>query len=507
MKTKQILRIGILMLISIIGAIYSAQAQTATTELKISDQAIYSIKVVKDDEGYTITADTLNGKSERSISVTNFTSAVLEQFIWSIHKEKIGIETLQIQESDKALISLKFIELTAALFNIPQKGQKIANISLNKMVRVKGTKSREFFYVKDAQIVFEDGFIKSIIVYVNIDDTNYIFSNQYGIGVTTRRNITSLNDIYLYNENHTRNNYSINLGEVIEYNRINDIATNDFSPKNQKIFLTPYETESSDDKKLELRKTSSPEIFTYNIFSDVVGLNQNNPNGLIQMEFSKRINIWTQRCKLLRLGGIGGFTHIMPTFDFTKIEQNNREMPLISYPVNDTTVTYYANPLQILRYSTGNVKTELNVLDFEGAAMDIHINGFAGIALTQVNDTILKEGVKKEVDESINSFLTGGNLKFIFNPENKWSYTMIGTLTYIKNLNDQFDYYTLKNSELNKVNNLLLGAELLITWNTNEDNKLFGRFRYNWESNNVYNNYSQFQIGYSIKFKASKPNE
>jgi len=505
MKAKQILRISILMLVGVIGTIYAVQAQTAITELKISDQAIYSIKVVKDDDRYTITVDSLTKTEENSITVSSFTSSVLEQFVLNAHQKK-DAGYLVMSDETKALIGLKFMELTAALYNVPQEGQSIAKIELKGEVSVYSSNTyhpvAKKFKTSDAQIVFEDGFIKSVMINGIYDGKDYVFSNHYGIGISTRRNVTVLIRQRLYNENNAKDTLYILLGEAITYERILEKKTNDYSPADQRVYVS-----SKSEDKLILKKTPSPEIFTLNIFSDFVGVNQNNPNGLIQTEFSKRINFFTKRIGLFRQFGIGILTHVMPSFELTKIEQNNREMPLMQYQVNDSTITNYANPLQILRYSTANVKTEVNLVDIQGAALNVHVNGFIGMTVTHVNDSILEDGVKMNVDESINSFLAGGNMKFIFNPENKWSYTMVGTASYIKNLNDQISYYTLKSDQLENINNWLLGAEFLVTWNTNDDNKLFGRFRYNWESNNVYNNYSQFQIGYSIKFKASKPND
>lgn len=505
MKTKQISRIGIWMLISIIGTIYSAQAQTATTELKISDQAIYSIKVVKDDDRYTITVDSLTKTEENSITVSSFTSSVLEQFVLNVHQKRKP-DYLIMADETKALVGLKFMELTAALYNVPQEGQSIAKIELQEDVPVYINRNSklydEAFKALDAQIVFEDGFIKSIMINGTLNGKDYMFSNHYGIGISTRRNITVLVRQKLFNENNSSDTLHILLGEAINYERILEKKTNDYSPADQRVYVS-----SKSEDKLILKKTPSPEIFTLNIFSDFVGINQNNPNGLIQTEFSKRINFFTKRKGLFRQFGIGILTHVIPSFELTKIEQNNREMPLRRFTINDSNVTYYANPLQILRYSTANVKTEMNWVDIQGAALNFHLNGYLGMAVTHVNDSIIVEGVKEEVDESINSFLAGWDAKFIFNPESKWSYTMVGTASYIKNLNDQISYYTVKDNELKNVNDWLFGVEFLVTWNTNDDNKLFGRFRYDWESDNVYNNYSQFQIGYSIKFKASKPNE
>jgi hypothetical protein len=504
MKKKYILHVIGMILIGIVGAMYSVQAQTASTELKINDQSIYSIKVVLDDDRYTITVDSLNKSEENSITVTNFTSSVLEQFVLNTHQKK-NPGFLKMDNAIKAQVGLKFMELIAALYNVSQEGQSIAKIELKDEVPVYNkqnyTAVSDLFKASEAQIVFEDGFIKSVIVNGTYQGKNYVFSNHYGIGISTRRNISVLVKQRLFNEKNSNDSLYILLGEVIIYDRILDKKTNDYSPANQRVYIS-----SKNEDRLTLKKTPSPEIFTLNIFSDFVGVNQNNPNGLIQTEFSKRINFFTKRIGLFKQFGIGILTHVMPSFELTKIEQNNREMPLSQYQVNDSMVTNYANPLQILRYSTANVKTEINLIDIQGAALNIHINGFLGMAVTHVNDSIKEGGIKKNVDESINSFLTGGNVKFIFNPESKWSYTMIGSATYIKNLNDQLDYYTLKNNQLESVNNWLLGAEFLVTWNTNDDNKLFGRFRYNWESNNIYNNYSQFQIGYSIKFKAAKPN-
>tara|TARA_R110002050_G_scaffold20348_1_gene57658 strand:- start:48723 stop:50309 length:1587 start_codon:yes stop_codon:yes gene_type:complete len=526
MKTKQSTKL----FATIIGlAIFtfcnlSSMAQEATTELLIG-KTLFDVRVKFAEDLYTISLDSNGASSTNSITVTSFTSSVFKNYVISIMESKTK-STFVPDDTMKMRLNLRYIELMAALFNIDQKGQRIATIELKKrsVINTKElihstdtisidtvstdtiwihVKSKTHHYtidslkIIDAQIVFEDGFIKSVIVKGTFGNNVCYFSNKYPIGITTRKNILDLGRVRLYNEIRWGKEY-IYLGDAITYKRELGVRTNDYSPANQKVIVT-----KNDKNGIILKKTPSQEIFTLNIFSDFVGINASNPNGLIQTEISKRINFWTKRIRFLGIGGIGMFTHIAPVLEISKIEENNRYMPFLNQSI-DISNTNYANPLQVLRYSTANVRTELNLIDIQTAALTFNFNFLAGVAVTKVKDSAFIQSKLTFVDETINSFGYGANAKFIFNPESKWSYTMTGTYLKVNNLNDKFLYRTINNGVLTNSSSDILSGELLVAWNTTKDNKLFGRFRYNWESNNVYNNYSQFQVGFSKKFKSSK---
>lgn len=367
------------------------------------------------------------------------------------------------------------------------------------------TQKKDSLKIESARLVFEDGAIRQITIQGKHNGTHKIFSNKFSIGASTRKNIQNFSNITLYQETHAKpSEQNIKLSEAINYQRIVDLKTNDFSPADVTVELVP-------DKKQDLYKSSSAKLFSLNIFSDLVGFNNDNPNGLVQFEFSKRINLWTKRTDawLMNYMGIGWFTYMTPKFELAKIEENNRNIELSSISPNDSTTINYLNPLDLHRFSYARISTEVNFIDLQGPSVSLHSNFFVGVAVTQVQDTVAVNGNERIFDESINSLMLGANMRAIFNPESRWSFELSSRWTYFDPLNSNFTYQSIEKGEIKKANNLLSSWEFLFTWNTGEANtaqanKLFGRFRFNHEWNYWNNNYSEFQIGYSIFLKSNK---
>lgn len=497
-----------LLLLFFVALSSALTAQEVQTDIEVQPGNYYTIKVTKEDQQYIINIDKPNGSFDNPITVSNLNSSMLNSFIVSAYDTDNARSKLTPGQINnlKPKADLRFIELIAALNNTIQPGQRVATIILRDIIPVyyrKDKKHKRERYTKDfeiesCQIVFEDGFIKTIIAKGEIDDSTKYMSNNYGIGITTRDNVRKLSALALYNENSRNDIRYILVGDLLEYARIAGLKTNDYSPADQVITIMAGEKET-------VSKSPSEKLFTFNIFSDLAGINQNNPNGLIQTEFNKRINFWTSRYNFAFNSGIGYLTHVIPSFEISKFEQNNRYMPLGQEPINDTTTLYYVSPFQTYRYSVANVATEVNILDIQGAAVTFHLNGFFGWGLTLVKDSIVENDVVNYVDENINSFVGGGIAKLIFNPESKWSFKISSRSMYINNLNDNFEYYSESPDGLTSPNKWVHSFEFLITWDTGNDNKLFGRYRFNNEWGDSDNNFSQFQIGYSIYFK--RPNQ
>lgn len=369
----------------------------------------------------------------------------------------------------------------------------------------KETKGTSNFEIESARIVFEDGSIRQITVKGTHDQKPKIFSNKFSIGISTRRNIQDFDRINLYQETHVKpKSQSIKLSDVIQYERLVDLRTNDFSPADVTIELDPEETK-------ELFKATSMDLFTLNVFTDLVGFNNDNPNGLVQFEFNKRINLWTRRGDtwLMNYMGIGWFTHMTPSFEITKIEENNRSMKLSSIMDSNNNFTFYLSPLELQRFSFTNITNEINFIDLQGPSVSLHLNLFGGISITDIQDTVVIESKQEIYNENINSLLLGLNAKAIFNPESKWEYQLSYKWTYLDPLSSSFNFGSVENGALKGPNNNLNTWEFLFTRNTSESNssssnKLFARFRFTHDWHYWDNNYSEFQIGYSMSLKSSK---
>ena len=507
-----------------------AQTSTITTKIEgidykietSTDKGTYEIKIT-DGAHFDVTRTT------SYFTLSAFKNMVVNEHINNLKARKIAardlnplvfnIDTILATENQK--LSDSFLELISILNNTPDKGQKIAEIMLKDKItiykpltsnatkvskwkfwkknRMKKDQGREL-KINSAQIVFEDGTIKNIIIEgTNPEGEKVTFSNIYSVGITTRANIIDFNNISL-NLELSRNYTPINLSDVIKYERKVNLRTNDFSPADVALVLYP-------NKPQELFKAPSSKLFQLNMFSDFVGLNENNPNGLVQVEFTKRINLWTKRTDAWLNSGKGRFTHLLPSFEISKLEENNRSIELSQFK-NGVQITNYLNPLELYRYSYARISNEINIYDLQGPSVSVHLNAFGGIGITNVKDTVLVNAVETPYDENVNTLMYGANVKFLFNPESRWSYQLSSRFTKLKPLSDNFNFASIeKNEYKEEANDLMTTWEFLLSWNAGADNQIFGRFRFNHELKYLNNNFTEFQIGYSVFLKTSQVNK
>lgn len=356
-----------------------------------------------------------------------------------------------------------------------------------------------------ARLTFEDGSIKEITVRGTNGDSLEIYSNKFSIGASTRKNIQDFDRISLYQEVHNgkfSRNKKIKLSDVITIERILGLRTNDYSPADVRIELEPG-------KPQELFKAPSSQIFNLNVFSDLIGFDEDNPNGLVQFELSKRINLGNRRSDALfpRNMGFSTFSHLIPVFEITKVEENNRNIGFSEF--NGTS---YLSPLELYRFSTARTTNELNIIDLQGGSLSFHFNFVSGINITRLNDTIGSGATAEAFNQNINSLLLGGSVKAIFNPEFRWAFQVTSRWTYLDPLNSNVTFRSLENNQLRGPNYLINSWEFLATWRTGPDtndsqNKLFARYRFNHEWDYWNNNFSELQIGYSIFLKSTQENK
>ncbi len=451
----------------------------------------------------------LDNNEDRTVRVFQRAKTKWSERLYSKEKREVLRKIRRCEKRDirKGLDSAKLVtlnELKVKLEKLKEASKKLSDANSGKKDSVENKNSLKVEY---ARIVFEDGTIKQITVKGTHNGQTKIFSNQFAIGITTRRNIEAFDGINLYQETYVApKSQSITLSDVVDYERLVDLRTNDFSPADVTIDLQPKETQ-------ELFKASSTQLFTLNVFSDLVGFNNNNPNGLVQLEFSKRINLWTKRRdnSLMRGTGIGYFTYMTPNFELAKIEENNRSIK-VNQHTNSTGLTVnYLSPLEIHRFSFARTSNEVNMIDLQGPSLSLHLNTAIGVAVTQLQDTIPDNSSELILDEHINSLMLGAQLRAIFNPESKWAFELSSRWTYIDPLigSSALKLRSVEKEMLRGPNYLINSWEFLLTWNTGNtnsgsSNKLFGRFRFNHEWDYWNNNYSEFQIGYSIFLKSSQ---
>lgn len=411
------------------------------------------------------------------------------------------------------------------------------------------------FKITNVQFVFQQGFIQDVIVDgIIIEDTGtpldsnlkleefkgaeLRFTNYYGIGFSSKKNIRSLINRNLYPNQKKNVNKSfsykkptkavhenlfdlneihVKLGEVIEsYDFKNDLYTTDYSPANIKVTIDAG-------KSMTLYKDKTFKILEARVFSDFLGFDADKPNGLIQVELEKQFNFNTTRykfgCYKLRTG-IGTMEYLKLNGGITKIEDNNRF--LIPEMQDEAATSFsgdpilvnkrYTTPIDVVNHQSWNIGVTINtmLLDIPLLKSQLHINGGLRFAQAKVQDSLRT----LNPDLTINSKAKEYNLGYwLFYPEVVWHtlpetrYGFYATWRpkYFHSVTDGIEYSGLQNQltgiRRGSISNWINEFELLGYLYVNEEKqngKLFVRWRLNSEMGYSNNNFSQFQVGYSF---------
>ncbi len=432
---------------------------------------------------------------------------------------------------------------------------KIVNLYRDKRylkppyLQIKGLK----FEITNTQFVFQNGFIQDVIVdgkivknkdsiidecinLKNFENTELRFTNTYGIGFTSKRNIRDLERISLY-VNQKKNVdkkllYSkggdsadlfkldeifIKLGEVIKsYEFKNDLYTNDYSPANIKVSI-------EGGKSTTLYKDKTYKILEARVFSDFLGFDSKKPNGLIQFELEKQFNFNTIRWKLFSYrfrSGIGLMEYLKITGGVSKIEDNNRylipqmeDVKEASYLGQPILVNKrYTTPIDVTNHQVWNIGLTINIslLDMPALKSQMHLNAGFKFAQTKVQDSIRVLNTDNTIKSTINEY----NLnhwqffpELLFNvlPESRYGFYVAWRPKYLSLLTDGLEYYGvldpitgIRRGDISKwVNEYELLGYLYVN-EEKQNGKLFVRWRLNAEMGYAKNNFSQFQLGYSF---------
>lgn len=400
------------------------------------------------------------------------------------------------------------------------------------------------FEIKMVYVEFEDGAIKNIFAdllplvskYKQIYGTNTIrFRNNKPISITGKFDSDEFKNhkIYagntlelmsmLYDEARIKipdsiiidkdelkkrsfNAYFI-LSNVLDYKVATEIDNEDYSPTNSKIELSEPNSHQG------LKKEKRSKILSSKIYSDFMGLTNDQPNGLVQIEVSKRINLVSGRAQGFFKGidsknqkgrYAGGLTYIEPRFTISKIEENNRYLSLDSSQLdrnkslNNNTKHFFLNPLEVLRYQQWSFGMDLNIykLNLQNRKSNFQINGSFIYGRTSVADSLeISQNqiipTQTQNVSRINTTTWGLSIQYEVKPDSRYGFSFGYDFRWMDLNNNQFEYNTdFKNSYHTAWFNGF--------FKVNNESKLFWRFRKHWLTHNNTNNFYQIQFGYEL---------
>jgi len=307
------------------------------------------------------------------------------------------------------------------------------------------------------------------------------------------------------------------LGDILKFDPSYALNSKDYFPANQ-----IYKADVTDSiTSVNLLKENTSKILAMEIFSDLNGVSNDSPNGLIQIDLSKKLNIWTFRfgAKNTNWGFVNFF---VPEGTLSKVENEKKHL-IVNYfgksQSDPTKPNTFATTIDLLRYEQFKLGGKLNLALFDvpqfKSTFFLNWDTFFGNTLIQDTiRTILPGGTdfsaiksNNVVDYSVNSLRLAPELQWEIYPDSRYGIC----------ITQQFMNYKLLNSNINQIDNKerYLGylkstppniseysfskwvgmTEIKGFFSPSENNKVFIRYRYSWDMNDGRNNYHQFQVG------------
>lgn len=278
------------------------------------------------------------------------------------------------------------------------------NSSLKQTISKMWDESSRRLSVESIQLEINRGFIENLIVtgvsYLQVSQIQSDFLkenldslttgprlkliNDYPLGISSKLDIERLKNIRLHSRYENENHFELRIGDVItNIEEILALDRRDYSPKDDGYYIQIGQTPVSH----RFYKNPTREILEARIYTDALGLNEENPNGLIQIEVAKEIPLVTSRYQKAQIIGltrwffnkkanVGFLNYLRPDFTFSKIEQNNRYLPIYQFPNKDT-LSFTTSAFELKQYESYSIGMDLNLLyyDLPYAKSTFLING------------------------------------------------------------------------------------------------------------------------------------
>lgn len=311
------------------------------------------------------------------------------------------------------------------------------------------------------------------------------------------KDVTTVPEEYLY----------FYLSDILDYSIIADNDREDYSPANIVVHL------NKQTPTIELKKEKRSKILTVRAFTDFIGIQDEEPNGLIQIEALKRINFNTAKYgRAFVYHSI--LSYVEPVLAFSKIEKNKNALPLGPSDLDQTLLqagekSFILHPIELYQYQKSSFDVNLNLwkINFPEIKSNLQINTSLGIFKTNVVDTILvtnANSVEKSPEPNftvLNTLRWGFTAIWEIKPESRYGIVFGWDRRRLNLLNEGFSIP----DDSTKMTNILNTAWVEAFLKTNDNAKLFFRYRFTFEDNFAKRNFTQIQLGYLMDlFKTKK---
>lgn len=294
------------------------------------------------------------------------------------------------------------------------------------------------------------------------------------------------------------------LGDLIDIQPILESYKEYYGPANQVISLTP-----KSDEVLLKRETKS-KVFDIRAYSDVMGLGEKDPNGLVQFEARKKFFLLEDKRMLFNPYTFwGGLAYIEVVGRLSKIDKNNR------YLIPDTLGSaanlaqsnakiLNLNTLDLFRYQTHSLNLSLNGFhfNFPQVKLSVYLDAKAGWYQTSVSDSLIIKNGKLEntaavFTNAVNVIPYGGSIMF------KYSYSSATNIMFSYGITGN---RLLDNRYLQHDGRFLHAYSIDGVFRTSPKSSFFARASFTHQNDDARFNFFQCQLGIVLDiFKTKEP--
>ena len=237
------------------------------------------------------------------------------------------------------------------------------------------------FPIDSVEIDFENGAVTVVKARVNVSGKIVGFERWARISVRGPREIADFNTVgkHYLKKRIGKFKLFLDLAQVISFDRKLLSGSGTYIPENKKVELTEQSTE------INLFKERFYDNFDIRVYTDLTGLESDNPNGLVQIEGSYNIipeikELWSTRIFL--------FNTLNPFVTFSKIE--NKVDELVLSESTDGKSNLPTTSFDLFRFSHLNIGVDINLLSILTQSKKVRLNIIAGIFRTTVDSLVAK---------------------------------------------------------------------------------------------------------------------
>lgn len=286
------------------------------------------------------------------------------------------------------------------------------------------------YSVDSLQMHVEDGNILNLKVHGYYRNKEmivreYIFENYAPIGISTNADFNNWHKSRLFPQQQKINKgLFVSLADIIQYVPRLNYRSSDYSPTDGVYSFHP----SDPLPKRTLFKTETSKILQARVFSDLAGIDQDRPNGLIQLEVSKRFilkNATTTKSTF----GFGGYMNYLDLYtSINKIEENNKYINLERSPLNNNE-DLPIKTIDLLRYTNFHIGTDLNLLYYLFPKSKVHayLNHKIQLNRLAVRDSVFNNKQFASIEDyNLNVVVYGLGFRGIIRPDSRYGLELKG---------------------------------------------------------------------------------